>query len=331
MNNYWLWRSYSRSTLMWYCQRKFFFNHYVNYLSKIDKSFRLKWLLLKNLKSLDMRVGELMHNLISDYLRLCADSKDTATNIEIIKNNLIDHARIIYNQSKKKDYSQYDRDKRFWLSEHYYKLDIDNRFEDGLQNIFRWFDWFISSNLNQTIKTYFQPSNKRFIEEKELNFDKMKIVVEGIPELIWVTLRAKPDFGVKISDNYLIYDWKTGKEEFKEFNEVSDQLKVYAYKLLINLWIDKFHKIKIEWYEIFLGSLWRYGGQIGWEDIEYIEKKIISDVEVMKSFIVDWDIENNIPISLDVFKRTENQNKCISCTFRDLCSELKNYEDRLVK
>ena len=61
--------STTRITVLEYCNKKYYFNYYPHALRNLDKDVWLTTLLLKNLKSMDMRVGEKTHHLLSDYLR----------------------------------------------------------------------------------------------------------------------------------------------------------------------------------------------------------------------------------------------------------------------
>jgi len=61
--------SMTRITVLEYCNKKYYFNYYPYFLRSLNKEVRLTALLLKNLKSIDMRIGEKTHHLLSDYLR----------------------------------------------------------------------------------------------------------------------------------------------------------------------------------------------------------------------------------------------------------------------
>ena len=71
----------------------------------------------------------------------------------------------------------------------------------------------------------------------------------------------------------MIIDWKSGKEDF--LNEgISDQLKVYALKMLLKKGITSLDGVRIEAYEVYLGSMNAYGGVITQKDIDDIIAKI---------------------------------------------------------
>lgn len=108
-------------------------------------------------------------------------------------------------------------------------------------------------------------------------------------------------------------------------DEISEQLKIYALKLLLKSHLD-IEKVDIEAYEIYLPSLHQYGGKIGKADMDYIIQKLKEDVEFQKQFLMDNDIVRNQPLSPDNFPRTNSAKKCATCTFRKVCEDLKNFE-----
>jgi hypothetical protein len=79
---------------------------------------------------------------------------------------------------------------------------------------------------------------------------------------------------VTLSDTeYVIVDWKSGKEDF--LNEgLSDQLKIYVLKILLKKGMTSLDGMRIEAYEVYLGSMNAYGGVIMQQDIDDIIAKI---------------------------------------------------------
>jgi hypothetical protein len=142
---------------------------------------------------------------------------------------------------------------------------------------------------------------------------------------IWirdVSVMAWPDFWATFSDtDFLILDWKSWKEEVLD-NSVSDQLKVYALKMLLKKWFTSLNGIKIEAYEVYLDSMNSYGGILKQEDIDWIIEKIKHDVEEQKQLLVDQNPYKNQPVDLMMFRKTTSEKKCEHCTFRDICKKL---------
>jgi len=228
--------------------------------------------------------------------------------------------------SKTRDYTSYDRDHKFGLSEHYYGEDIDAKFEETIQKVLHNLEVFLQSEWLEKVQYYFNTAKTVYIENpRERDFDGMKVSLHSIPELKEVNVMAAPDFWVVFSDNkYLIIDRKTWQEKI-DIDSVSDQLKIYALKLLLK----SHHAIDamdIEAYETYLPSMRQSGGKIEKIDIDHIIQKIKDDVEYQRQFLVDGDIVKNEALSSSNFSRTKSEKKCASCTFRKVCEDLKNFE-----
>ncbi|MBO4204087.1 hypothetical protein J5893_04680 [bacterium] len=61
-------RSSTRITILEYCERKYYLNYYTFALKQDHPDLWKETLILKGLKSIEMRVGEKSHYLLSDYL-----------------------------------------------------------------------------------------------------------------------------------------------------------------------------------------------------------------------------------------------------------------------
>ena len=105
--------STTRITVLEYCNKKYYFNYYPHSLRDINEELWLTTLLLKNLKSMDMRVGEKTHHLLSDYLNALKQGKVEAENTQQFKDLIIDEMRKEFEASKTRDYTSYDRDHKF--------------------------------------------------------------------------------------------------------------------------------------------------------------------------------------------------------------------------
>lgn len=275
---------------------------------------------------MDMRVGEKTHHLLSDYLRALKKWDQDETAIQGFKDRVVDEMRKEFEVSKNRDYTSYDRDNKFWLSEHYYGENVDDKLEEVIKKVLHNLDVFLESDWNQKVQHYFKTAKTVYVENpREKDFEGMKLNLYTIPELRAVNVMAAPDFGVVLSDDkYLILDRKTGQEKM-DTDTISEQLKIYALKLLLKSNLD-IEKTDIETYEIYLPSLHQLGGKIEKSDIDGILKKLKEDVEFQKQFLVDGDIIRNQPLSPDNFPRVKSAKKCAGCTFRKVCEDLKNFE-----
>lgn len=324
--NYSLTWSNTRITLLEYCNKKYYFNYYPHALRDVNEELRLNTLLLKNLKSMDMRVGEKTHHLLSDYLNAFKQGKVEEWNTQPFKDRIIEEMKNEFEESKTRDYTSYDRDRKFWLSEHYYGENVDDKLEEAIEKVTNNLDVFLQSDRYEKAQHYFKTAKSVYVEKpRERNFEGMKVNMSSIPELKDLNVMAAPDFGVIFSDtNYLIIDRKTGQEKLS-IDGTSDQLKVYALKLLLKA-RAKIEDWDIEVYEVYLPSLTKIGGKIEKSDIDDIIQKIKDDVDYQKQFIVDGDIYKNEALPHQNFARTTNEKKCATCTFRKVCEEIKNFE-----
>ncbi|NOZ44749.1 MAG: hypothetical protein GXP45_06500 [bacterium] len=165
--------------------------------------------------------------------------------------------------------------------------------------------------------------------------------IKNIPELDGIIIWAQPDMGIilpakaKIQrfdkplthKTYIIYDRKSGQKRDAPKGFVSDQLKTYAYKMLLKIGLDQFEQIDIYCYEVFLKSGDVLGGKIQREDIYHIQQKISLDVNNQKQLLVDQNPIKNKALPSEYFHRTEQKYKCKSCRFRKVCDELTRYEE----
>ncbi|GHV22604.1 hypothetical protein FACS1894176_11060 [Bacteroidia bacterium] len=120
---------------------------------------------------------------------------------------------------------------------------------------------------------------------------------------------------------YIILDRKSGKEDVLS-EEISDQLKIYALKMLLKKGITSMDGMRIEAQEVYLNTMNAHGGKVSQADIDDIIAKIQKDVDYQKQFIENQDPIKNIPLDPFVFRKTSSERKCESCTFREVCSKL---------
>lgn len=315
--------SNTRITLLEYCERKYFLNYYTFALKQDYPDIRAETLLLKWLKSIEMWVGEKSHFLLSDYLHALKKWEITEEKIEELKDNMRREMKADFDYSKERDYT--DREDffgKFWLSEHFYGEDADSMLEPAIEKVCGNLDRFIASPWNEKVQDYFSTAKFVYVEHPRTpDFESMKVDVSKI----WlkdVSVMAWPDFWVTFSDtDFLILDWKSGKEEVLD-NSISDQLKVYALKMLLKKWFTSLNGIKIEAYEVYLDSMNSYWWILKQEDIDWIIEKIKHDVEEQKQLLIDQNPYKNQPVDLMMFRKTTSEKKCEHCTFRDVCKQL---------
>lgn len=284
-----------------------------------------------------MWLGEKIHGLLSDYLHELKNTwsprKIDPEWLESLLADFSDELDWEFHKSKNKQYEQYDKNDKFGLSEHFYKEDIDEAYKKAKDSIIKSFYAFLESDLHLKIVSQFEEAQTIFVESKQPDFEQMKMSIDSIPELKGIQLRAQPDLGLILpagengKKRYIIYDRKSGRERNKSSDFVSDQLKVYAYKMLLKIWMENFDNVEIYCYEVFLKTMNVLWWRVQWEDIYHIEQKITLDVINQKQLLQQQNLIKNQPLPSHYFARTKDANKCKNCRFRKVCDELTHYEE----
>lgn len=271
-----------------------------------------------------MRMWEKTHYLISDYLRGVQQSHDSESFIVRLQQKIAEEMREEFLYSKVKDYTKFNYQDKWWLSEHFYGEDIDDQLEPTIEKVILNLTNFVDSEWWEKVINLIKNYHAVYIEDpRNPNFDAMKVATDALEDLKNINIMANPDFGVVLWDKkFYILDWKTGKQPFNPLG-ITDQLKVYALKLLLkSKWEAKLDGYQIFAYEVYLPSLSVYGGELQEQDITDIVNKIEQDVTFQRKFLVNEDPLLNQPIDSALFSRTHSFQKCESCTFRKVCDEL---------
>lgn len=327
--------STSRMTLFHHCHKKYYFQYYTNTLKSIGTDLRLDWLLLKNLTSFNMRLGEKTHHIIADYLRLLAKNASSQRqeassiweDITNLKSSIRSSMQHQFGLAKTKNYNEYNKEQKFGFKELCYGEALDEKLEAWIQKVWWNLDALIVSDLHDTLLHFFSNGYKHYIEANESDFEQMKLVLDHHPILQDVTIWAWPDFGITCPDNtYYIYDRKSWTQKDIPQDSITDQLKVYAYKLLCNT-KKTLDEVTIYTYEVYLPSMYMIGGKVQQTDIDSIKQKIVDDVHELQSMTIDGNIKNNTPKHIDTFVRTTDTSKCDTCMFKRLCAKLKKIDD----
>ena len=325
-------RSHTRMTVLEWCERKYYLNYYDFDLKKRDKELWQENIILKKIKSLDMRIGEKSHYLLSDYLHVFKNFYNERKlnpalreeQIQNLKNKMKAEMEEEFNYSKQLDFTDTEKffQRKIGLTEHYYGENIDDQLPLAIEKVCGNLDRFIQSTWNKKIESYFEDGEKVYIETpRETDFESMRVDLNKIDGFSNISVLAAPDFWVVHSDyDYLILDWKSWKEDILQ-DGISDQLKLYALKTLLKKNKTSLEGMKFEVYEVYLNSMHAYGGELQQQDIESIIQKIQQDVEKQKNLLVDRDPEKNIPVDPDLFSPSLSDKKCETCTFRAVCKK----------
>lgn len=193
--------SISKSHIFEHCQRKYYFSYYTYGLKAQSESLWLQTLLLKNLKSLKMWIGSLIHELIAEYLHSITSHKNfTAEQLLEKYLTLLDQT---YFASKNKNYTLYDPKNKFGLSEHFYHQDLHEEIIQAKENFKNYFQNFLESKLHkeiiQRLEDKYEKKNPQyddyqfFIESVVPDFESMQFFAPN-PLLTGIRILAQPDF-----------------------------------------------------------------------------------------------------------------------------------------
>lgn len=127
--------STSRMTLFHHCNKKYFFQYYTNYLKDVSADIRLDTLLLKNLTSFKMRLGEKTHHLIADYLRVLYKQNQGPEEINNLKNSMRSTMEQQFHLAQSRQYKRYNKDQKFGFKEFCYGDDISERLQEGIERV----------------------------------------------------------------------------------------------------------------------------------------------------------------------------------------------------
>lgn len=184
-------RSNTRITLLEYCERKYYFNYYTFALRDPHSELWQEALVLKGLKSIEMRVGEKSHYLLSDYLHLLKRFQDEwmanpafrDEQVQDIKDKMKAEMESEFGFSKGRNYQDYeDFFGKFGLSEHFYEQDVDAQLEPAIEKVWGNLDRFMESNRNDKVQDYFKTAKYVYVESPRIpNFDAMKVDISKLP------------------------------------------------------------------------------------------------------------------------------------------------------
>jgi len=184
-------RSNTRITVLEYCERKYYFNYYTFVLRDPHPELWQEALVLKGLKSIDMRIGEKSHYLLSDYLHLLkrfqqeweANPTFRDEQVQEIKEKMKAEMESDFAFSKERDYQDYeDFFGKFGLSEHFYGLNVDDQLACAIEKVLQHLERFMGSKWNDKVQDYFDSARMVYVERPRIpNFDAMTVDVSKLP------------------------------------------------------------------------------------------------------------------------------------------------------
>ena len=276
--------SISRYEVFDKCKRQYFYNYYGKYATDVP-SYKISQ--LKNLTSVPLETGNVVHDVLEAFLRRLQQD-DTA----------IDEERFFDFARKKMD--EYFSTKTF--IETYYHKTIVNR-EDAFKRISQCLTNFIGSSCYAWIFMKGLTNKKNWMIEPP---------GYGETRLNGLKAYCKMDFLFPVDNDIYILDWKTGaKNVFKH----SNQLKGYAAaaQANFNLATSIIYPKIIYLYPTFE----EFEISISDTDLRQFFGTIKDQTNTMYTFCTN--IEHNTPLAIDKFPKTPSESICQFCNFKELC------------
>lgn len=262
--------------------------------------------ILKNLDNLDTWIGDIVHRVIKWILesKISASTNSLPSSLfeknkDISLEEALSRAKKMLKMTWEQSRSQAWRNSvksNLNLFEHYYKYPLSNRelkprLHKVIQSIKNLYAWGLVDSFS------------RLPKENFLRIDELDSF-----ELEGVKIFAIQDFALH-NEEYLLYDWKTGKPHDK------DVLQLSCYALYaINKWKAQPKDIKI--IPVYLTEEECSCSPIAPLDVESVAKYIRDSVEQMRSILSD--VKNN-KADATLCVKTENPRRCGNCRFKEIC------------
>ncbi len=282
--------SISRYEVFDKCKRQYFYTYYGKYAREVP-SYKIAQ--LKNLTSVPLEIGNVVHDVIEAFLR----------RLQVSDSNIDENRFFRFAEQKT---SEYFTSKTF--IEHYYGSIKPFSFDEALAKIMTCLNNLIAS-----------PCYNWIFMKAMTNRNDWLIEPPGYGETRLNGLKAycKMDFLFPVEDTVHILDWKTGN---KDTLKHSNQLIGYAaaahanfnfpvnsiYPKIVYLYPD-FQEFELTTKEAFTAFF----------------DKVKEQTEEMYACCLD--VEKNIPRPIDSFPPSPSQSVCIYCNYQELCFSKKGY------
>jgi CRISPR/Cas system-associated exonuclease Cas4 (RecB family) len=267
------------------CKRRYFYSYYPKFVPDIP-SYKIQQ--LKNLTSVALETGNVIHDILEAFLRRMQKSESDSD-----EQRFFSYARTLVDR--------YFSEKTF--------LEIYYKYTDSIDK------HTVYSKVQSCLENFLGSPCYSWIYMSALrNRENWMIEPEGYGETRLNGLKAycKMDFLIPVDNSIYILDWKTGqKDPFKH----RSQLLGYAAAANNNFnipWNTIFPKIiylspKYEEFEI----------EIKENDLKSFFDTIKSQTEQMHQFCSS--VEQNRPLPIDSFPKTPSPGMCRQCKYQELC------------
>jgi CRISPR/Cas system-associated exonuclease Cas4 (RecB family) len=300
--------SWSRHETFYQCARKTFWQYYGYWGgwepdAPDDAALAYR---LKHIKSVVMLVGQTLHEVLGERLRMRTDAPSNVPAAQIrdeVERRVLKQLR----ESRNRDWERFGSPKKYAiLFEDYYGSGVGDAERDAaLQLIRRCVDGLVTSVY---ARRAFAVAKKRLRIVDPPSFDDMKIEIDG------VTVYAVPDLVVEDDEGTLhVVDWKTGKSSKADVAQLAVYGLYASEKLGAPLEHVKAHLVYIATGEVEVYEHLREG-------VAEARRRISTYTADVRSRLTD--VETNAAGDIAQFPMTENRMLCRRCNFREICGRL---------
>jgi hypothetical protein len=296
--------SFSRSRLFDECRRAYYYHYYASWggwEKTADELSRLAYI-LKNVRNIDVWIGDIVHQVIKWILESKAGNTSSLfkTGREVSCDEAIAKAKNLFlktwEQSRDKKW-QTNVKHNLNLFEHYYNQQLTRKqLREKLERAAKSVRNFYRSGLLEKISGL-PPENILSIDELDsFNFEGVRVF-------------AIPDFALRNQDEYLLYDWKTGRKNDNDILQLSFY-QLYA----VNKWRIASEQIKVMPVYLALDEFSLLPIMaIGTEEVkEYMRGSIKQMKQVLLAGAKDKADINHCP-------KTGDLSRCRKCRFQEIC------------
>lgn len=302
--------SWSRHQAYYECPRKIYWQHYGSWggwKPDAPAQARLAYR-LKHVKSVQMLVGEVFHDVLRERLRMRPNRPTPVPKAQMIdegERRLLKRIR----ESNDRDWEKENNPKRYAiLFEDYYGGGLTAAERDGALGKLRAIvEGFAASGYGERAFLV-PPARLRVIDPDLEHPDDMRFEIDGV--LVW----GAPDLVVENKAGLMqIVDWKTGKPDKARVA----QMAVYA------LYVNQKFGTPIENIRAHVVNI-AYGD---FHDIDDLRGGVEEARRMVSTYTADvraalTDVPGNVAGDMSLFPMTDDRRSCRRCKYREICGRM---------
>ncbi len=277
--------SISRHEVFDKCKRRYYYTYYSKYVQDVP-GYKLK--MLRDLTSVPLEIGNVIHDVIEAFLRRLQKSDSD-----------IDEDRF-YQFARSKAAALF-KGKTFM--ETYYKYTDDIDFDRAMERIEKGLTNFIKS-----------PVYSWIFMKAVTNRTNWMIEPPGMGETRLNGLKAysKMDFLFPVGDEVHILDWKSGKKDAAKHG-----VQLIGYAAAANSNFNISCKTIFPRIIYLLPEFDEMSVEVSEKELQNFFDTVKAQTEQMYSFCSD--VEKNIPLGMEKFQKSPSPSMCRFCNYQELC------------